>query len=151
MATFTPSGAQAQTLSTIKAGVYPCEIVGAVAKISKDGHFEQHSLRVRVFDEAHDNWEDFWELLTFSTKAQWKLEEVMTALGMRFTIGVSVDVEAGDWMGRTGQLVLKEEKQDGKNRLRISRWVAHEGAPLETSRAGREGNTVSASSDSLPF
>lgn len=148
MATFTPSGAQAQSISTIKAGVYPCEIVGAVAKISKDGHFEQHSLRVRVFDELHDNWEDFWELLTFSAKAQWKLEEVMKALGMRFTIGVSVDVEAGDWMGRTGQIVLKEEKQDGKDRLRIGRWMAHEGAPFQT---GLEGRTVSASSDGLPF
>jgi hypothetical protein len=151
MATFTPSGAQAQTLSTIKAGMYPCEIVGAVAKVSKDGRFEQHSLRVRVFDETSDDWEDFWELLTFSTKAQWKLEEVMQSLGMGFTIGVSMDVEDGDWLGRTGRVVLKEDNQGPLKRLRIGRWVARDGEPAGPARVERGGASGDADFDGIPF
>ena len=90
MAIFIPSGEQTPGLSSIKAGTYPCEIVGAVEKVSKDGRFAQHSLRARVFDEQNDDWEDFWELLTFSPKAQWRLEEIMQALGIGFTVGVAV-------------------------------------------------------------
>ena len=115
MAIFTPAGGQAAALSSIKAGAYPCEIVGAVEKVSKDGQFSQHSLRARVFDEANDDWEDFWELLTFSPKAQWKLEEVMQALGIGFSVGVAVQVEAGDWLGKTGRLVLKRRWNRARN------------------------------------
>ena len=88
MGTFTPSGQQGTIHSSIKAGVYPCEVVGAKAKISKDGNFEQHSLRVRVYDEKNDDWEDFWDLLTFSERAQWKLEEAMLSLGIGFQVGL---------------------------------------------------------------
>ncbi len=148
MAIFTPSGGQSAALSSIKAGTYPCEIVGAVEKISKAGQFAQHNLRARVYDEQNDDWEDFWELLTFSPKAQWKLEEVMLALGIGFTIGVPIDVEASDWIGKTGQVVLKEEMEDGRKRLRIGRWLARADAPVEEARLAAAGN---ADGDQLPF
>ncbi len=151
MATFIPAGAQSPALSSIKAGMYPCEIVGAVAKISKDGRFEQHSLRVRVFDEKNDDWEDFWELLTFSSKAQWKLEEVMTSLGMGFTIGQLMEIEAGDWMGRTGKLLLKEDKEPGQNRLRIGRWIAREDTTVGSVVSRPSTNREDAVDDDLPF
>jgi hypothetical protein len=151
MAIFTPVGGQAAALSSIKAGAYPCEIVGAVEKVSKDGQFSQHSLRARVFDEANDDWEDFWELLTFSPKAQWKLEEVMQALGIGFSVGVAVQVEAGDWLGKTGRLVLKEEIEQGQKRLRIGRWLPREGAPVEKARLAGHGAEGGVDADRLPF
>ena len=151
MAIFTPSGGQTAALSGIKAGTYPCEIVGAVEKVSKDGRFAQHSLRARVFDEANDDWADFWELLTFSPKAQWKLEEVMQALGIGFTVGVAVSVEASDWIGKTGRLVLKEETEQGQKRLRIGRWLPREGAPMEKARLAGNGAEASMDSDGIPF
>lgn len=119
--------------------------------MSKDGQFSQHSLRARVFDEANDDWEDFWELLTFSPKAQWKLEEVMQALGIGFSVGVAVQVEAGDWLGKTGRLVLKEEMEQGQKRLRIGRWLPREGAPVEKARLAEHGAKGGVDPDRLPF
>lgn len=150
MAIFTPSGGQSAALSSIKAGIYPCEIVGAVERISKSGN-TQHNLRARVYDEQNDDWEDFWELLTFSSKAQWKLEEVMQALGIGFTIGVAIDVEASDWVGRTGKLVLKEEMEDGRKRLRIGRWVPRVDATAEPGRLTANGVPSEVDPDQLPF
>lgn len=138
MGTFTPSGQQGTIHSSIKAGVYPCEVVGAKAKISKDGNFEQHSLRVRVYDEKNDDWEDFWDLLTFSERAQWKLEEAMLSLGIGFQVGVTVHVDAEDWIGKTGTVVLKEETEDGQRRLRLNKWLPREQvAPQATATAPR--------------
>ena len=128
MGRFTPSGSQTPEHSSIKAGVYPCEVVGAKAKVSKDGAFEQHSLRVRVYDERNDDWEDFWDLLTFSERAQWKLEEAMKSLGIPFQIGVAVSVDAEDWIGKTGTVLLKEESEDGQKRLRLNKWLPREQA-----------------------
>ena len=126
MARFTPTGNQTPLQSSLKAGVYPCEVVGAKAKISKHGNFEQHSLRVRVYDEKNDDWEDFWDLLTFSERAQWKLEEAMEALGIAFQVGVPVSIDAEDWIGKTGTVLLKEESEDGQRRLRLNKWLPRE-------------------------
>ena len=119
--------------------------------MSKDGQFAQHSLRVRVFDEVNDDWEDFWELLTFSSKAQWKLEEVMQALGIGFVVGVAVQIEAGDWLGKTGRLVLKEEMEQGQKRLRIGRWLPREGVPVETARVAGKGARENLDADRISF
>ncbi len=119
--------------------------------MSKDGQFAQHSLRARVFDEANDDWEDFWELLTFSPKAQWKLEEVMQALGIGFSVGVAVNLEASDWLGKTGRLVLKEEMEQGQKRLRIGRWLPRECAPVEKARLAEHGAVGGVDPDRLPF
>ena len=141
MGRFTPSGNQTPEHSSLKAGVYPCEVVGAKAKISKDGAFEQHSLRVRVYDEKNDDWEDFWDLLTFSERAQWKLEEAMKALGIAFQIGVAVSVDAEDWIGKTGTVLLKEDYEDGQKRLRLNKWLPREqiapGTPTPLARTNR--------------
>ena len=148
MATFIPSG-KSTNESSIRAGEYRCEIVGAVEKTSGDGRFVQHRLRVRVSDELSGDWEDFWELLTFSPRAQWKVEEVLEALGIAFTIGIPVEVEPSDWMGRTGRVVLKEEFDGGQKRLRIGRWLARQGAPVETARLADPGHVSCAEGDSL--
>ena len=148
MATFVPSGKSTHE-SSIRAGEYPCEIVSAVEKTSSDGRFVQHRLRVRVIDELSGDWEDFWELLTFSPRAQWKVEEVLEALGIAFTIGIPVDVEPSDWMGRTGRLVLKEEFDGGQKRLRIGRWLARQGTPVDAARMANPGHAAFAEGDSL--
>jgi hypothetical protein len=141
MGRFTPSGNQTPEHSSLKAGVYPCEVVGAKAKISKDGAFEQHSLRVRVYDEKNDDWEDFWDLLSFSERAQLNLEEAMKTLGIAFQIGVAVSVDAEDWIGKTGTVLLKEDYEDGQKRLRLNKWLPREqiatGSPTLLARANR--------------
>jgi hypothetical protein len=148
MATFIPSGKSTHE-SSIRAGEYPCEIVGAVEKTSSDGRFVQHRLRVRVSDDLSGDWEDFWELLTFSPRAQWKVEEVLEALGIGFTIGIPVELEASDWMGKTGRLVLKEDFDGGQKRLRIARWLVRQGAPVANARTRHPGHAPSAEGDSL--
>jgi hypothetical protein len=79
-----------------------------------------------VYDEKNDDWEDFWDLLTFSERAQWKLEEAMEALGIDFQVGVPVSIDAEDWIGKTGTVLLKEESEDGQRRLRLNKWLPRE-------------------------
>ncbi len=57
----------------LKPGEYPATVIQVQVKISKCGNYEQHALRVRVEDTANDHWEDFWERLTFSDTAMWKV------------------------------------------------------------------------------
>jgi hypothetical protein len=83
------------------------------------------------------------------------VEEVFEALGIAFTIGIPVDVEPSDWMGRTGRLVLKEEFDGGQKRLRIGRWLARQGAPVYAARKANTAHLSCADGDSflepLPF
>jgi hypothetical protein len=86
-------------------------------KFSKCGNYEQHALRVRVEDAANDHWEDFWERLTFSDTAMWKVEQAMSAVGL--DAGVERDILPQEWVERRGRVHLTEK--DGK--LEIKRWL----------------------------
>ena len=101
----------------MKAGEYPAQIIQVQVKFSKCGNYEQHALRVRVEDAANDHWEDFWERLTFSDTAMWKVEQAMSAVGL--DAGVERDILPEEWVERRGRVQLTEK--DGK--LEIKRWL----------------------------
>jgi len=94
----------------LKAGEYPAQIIQVQLKVSKCGTYEQHALRVRVEDAANDHWEDFWERLTFSEGAMWKVEQVLDAVGLNS--GQECDVFPGHWLDRRCRVELAE--RDGR-------------------------------------
>jgi hypothetical protein len=101
----------------LKPGEYPAQIIQVKLKVSKCGHFEQHGLRVRVEDAVNDHWEDFWETLTFSETAMWKVEQAMEAVGLN--AGKECEVLPEHWENKQCRVELAEK--EGK--LQIKRWI----------------------------
>ena len=120
MATYKPAPqgrSNGSVTGALKPGEYPAQIIQVQVKFSKCGNYEQHALRVRVEDAANDHWEDFWERLTFSDTAMWKVEQAMSAVGL--DAGVERDILPEEWVERRGRVQLTEK--DGK--LEIKRWI----------------------------
>ncbi len=101
----------------MKPGEYPATVIQVQVKISKCGNYEQHALRVRVEDTANDHWEDFWERLTFSDTAMWKVEQALSAVGL--DAGVEREILPEDWLEKRCRVELMEK--EGK--LQIKRWL----------------------------
>jgi hypothetical protein len=101
----------------LRPGEYPARIIQVQVKASRRGNYEQHALRVRVEDAANEHWEDFWERLTFSDRAMWKVEQAMEAVGLN-THG-ECDVLPEDWVEKRCRVELGEK--EGK--MEIKRWI----------------------------
>jgi hypothetical protein len=101
----------------LKPGEYPAQIIQVQVKFSKCGNYEQHALRVRVEDAANDHWEDFWERLTFSDTAMWKVEQALSAVGL--DAGVERDILPEEWVEKRCRVELVEK--EGK--LQIKRCI----------------------------
>ncbi len=101
----------------LKPGEYPATVIQVQVKISKCGNYEQHALRVRVEDTANDHWEDFWERLTFSDVAMWKVEQALQGVGL--DAGVEREILPEDWLEKRCRVELVEK--EGK--LQIKRWI----------------------------
>ncbi len=98
-------------------------------KFSKCGNYAQHALQVRAEDAANDHWEDFWERLTFSDTAMWKLEQAMRAVGL--DAGVERGILLEEWLEKRCRVQLLQN--EGK--LGIKRWIkapvaAEDGLPF---------------------
>ena len=112
-----PQGRSNGAVERLKAGEYPAQIIQVRVKFSKCGQFEQHSLRVRVEDAANELWEDFWENLTFSEKAMWKVEHVLSAVGVE--VGVEREIRPEEWVEKRCRVVLASRE----DRMEIKRWL----------------------------
>jgi hypothetical protein len=161
MATYKPTGdGQRTAAAVLKAGEYPGTIIQVQVKFSKCGNYEQHALRVRVEDAANDHWEDFWERLTFSDSAMWKVEQAMSAVGL--DAGVERDILPEEWMEKRCrvQLVEKEGKLEIKRWIKapvvakpapVSRISARPAVPNALERLQAAGRAPVAAGDGLPF
>lgn len=152
MATYkpAPAGQSNGRVEQLKAGEYPAQIVQVKVKFSKCGQFEQHGLRVRVEDAGADLWEDFWENLTFSDNAMWKVEHVLSAVGLE--VGVECEIAPEDWVERRGRVEIGPK--DGK--MQIKRWIkpARRVAPAKKPPGTYErlkAMAVPSGEDGLPF
>lgn len=156
MAQFRPRNEQESArLAGLSPGKYPATIIQVQVKLSKCGNFEQHALRLRVEDAANDHWEDFWERLTFSDKAMWKVEQALEALGLN--IGVERDIQPEDWLEKR----CRVELADKEGKLQIKRWLPAK-APVQKppmvrkfpdalDRLQAAERVPAAAQDSLPF
>ena len=138
MATYKPAPqgrSNGAATGALKPGEYPAQIIQVQVKFSKCGNYEQHALRVRVEDAANDHWEDFWERLTFSDTAMWKVEQALSAVGL--DAGVERDILPEEWVEKRCRVELVEK--EGK--LQIKRWVPAKAAAARVtfnpSAAGR--------------
>ncbi len=109
----------------MKPGEYPAQIIQVQVKFSKCGNYEQHALRVLVQDTANDHWEDFWERLTFSDTAMWKVEQAMSAVGL--DAGVERNILPEEWVEKRCGVELVEK--EGK--LQIKRWLPAKAAAVK--------------------
>jgi hypothetical protein len=109
----------------LKPGEYPATVIQVQVKISKCGNYEQHALRVRVEDTANDHWEDFWERLTFSNTAMWKVEQALQGVGL--DAGVEREILPEDWLEKRCRVELVEK--EGK--LQIKRWLSAKAAAVK--------------------
>ena len=163
MATYKPAPqgrSNGSVTGALKPGEYPAQIIQVQVKFSKCGNYEQHALRVRVEDAANDHWEDFWERLTFSDTAMWKVEQAMSAVGL--DAGVERDILPEDWVEKRCRVELVEK--EGK--LQIKRWIkapvvakpapvsrisARPVVPNALERLQAAGRAPVAAGDGLPF
>ncbi len=120
MATYKPvpqGRSNGASVNPLRPGEYPAQIIQVQVKFSKCGTHERHSLRVRVEDAANDHWEDFWENLTFSEKAMWKVEQALQAVGL--DAGAECEVLPEHWVEKRCRVQLAERE----GRLEIKRWL----------------------------
>ncbi len=146
----------------LRPGEYPATVIQVQVKISKCGNYEQHALRVRVEDTANDHWEDFWERLTFSDVAMWKVEQALQGVGL--DAGVERDILPEEWVEKRCRVELVEK--EGK--LQIKRWIkpaakvtfnpsavgrppARVAVPNALERLHAAGRAPVAAEDGLPF
>jgi hypothetical protein len=139
----------------LKPGEYPGQIIQVQVKFSKCGNYEQHALRVRVEDAANDHWEDFWERLTFSDSAMWKVEQALGALGL--DAGVEREIQPEDWLEKR----CRVELADKEGKLQIKRWLPAKAPaqkppmvrkfPDALERLQAAGRAPVAAADTLPF
>jgi len=153
MASYKPTGPQGRSngasARTLKAGEYPAQIIQVKLKVSRCGQFDQQALRVRVEDAANDHWEDFWETLTFSDLAMWKVEQVLASVGM--DASEECEIAPEHWLEKRCRVSLEE--RDG--RLQIKRWLKRKAAPAgkrpPDALSRLKATPVAVGGDGLPF
>jgi len=108
------------------AGEYEVEILDAEEKESKKGN-DMIVLKCRVIVGGEQKGAKITEHLVFTPKAFFKVDQVRAAVGFPITPEEEVDVEAEDFVGKRGRVILKV-KEDDDRWNEIDRWVVPEGA-----------------------
>jgi hypothetical protein len=107
-------------------GEYEVEILDAEEKESKAGN-DMIVLKCRVIVGGEQKGAKITEHLVFTPKAFFKVDQVRAALGFAVVPEEEVDVEAEDFIGKRGRVILKV-KEDDDRWNEIDRWVVPEGA-----------------------
>jgi len=92
----------------VEPGTYEVEIVKAVEKTSQAGN-PTIKLDVAVLLEGGTTGPTMWEHLTFTAKAGWKVDQVLSSIGRAVIPGEDVSVEAEDLIGEKGVCLLGVE------------------------------------------
>jgi hypothetical protein len=107
-------------------GEYEVEILDAEEKESKAGN-DMIVLKCRVIVGGEQKGAKITEHLVFTPKAFFKVDQVRAALGFAVVPEEEVDVEAEDFIGKRGRVILKIREDDDRWN-EIDRWVVPEGA-----------------------
>jgi hypothetical protein len=108
------------------AGEYEVEILDAEEKESKAGN-DMIVLKCRVIVGGEQKGAKITEHLVFTPKAFFKVDQVRAALGETIVPDEELDVEAEDFVGKRGRVILKIREDDDRWN-EIDRWVVPEGA-----------------------
>lgn len=106
-------------------GTYGVEIVKAVEKTSQNGN-PMISLTCEISLGNGKVGPTVWDNLVFTSKAAWKIDQVLASIGRAIVPGEDVNVEADDLIGMEGVAVIGEEpgaKNPSDKFNCIERWV----------------------------
>jgi RNase P/RNase MRP subunit p29 len=109
------------------AGTYTVEIIDAQEKVSNSDN-EMIVLKCKVVEKDQTTGAGINDYLVFSPKAIWKIDQVRAALGETIVPDEEIEINADDFVGRRGKVVLKIKADDDRWN-EIERWVAAEPAP----------------------
>jgi len=105
MPTYTANEPKQAAIYFVEPGTYEVEIIKAVEKTSQAGN-PTIKLDVAVLLEGGTTGPTMWEHLTFTAKAGWKVDQVLSSIGRAVIPGEDVNVEAEDLIGEKGVCVI---------------------------------------------
>ena len=108
MPTYKASEPKQAAVYYVEPGTYEVEIIKAVEKTSQAGN-PTIKLDVAVILEGGVEGPKMWEHLTFTPKAAWKVDQVLSSIGRAVIPGEDVSVEAEDLIGEKGVCLVGVE------------------------------------------
>ena len=108
----------------VEPNVYQVEIRKAIEKISQSGN-PMIKLTCAILMPDGSDGPEVWEHLTFTEKAGWKIDQVLSAVGIAYVAGEDVDVEPETLIGKRGICLIGEEAgaENPDHRFnKIDRW-----------------------------
>jgi hypothetical protein len=124
MPTYKASEPKKAEIYFVEPDVYEVEIKTAIEKISKSGN-PMIKLTCTILLPDGSNGPEVWEHLTFTEKAAWKIDQVLSAIGIAIVAGEEVDVDPDQLIGKKGVCLVGEEAgaENPEHRFnKIDRW-----------------------------
>ncbi len=125
----------------VKPGDYTVEVINAEETVSKQGR-DMIELKLKVIPEGTV----FFDHLVFVENAYWKIDAFRAAIGEAVLPGEDVDINADDFIGKTGRVRLTVEEFNGRTRNRIGAWLVPQTKPAAAPAKAKGGDD-----DSIPF
>ena len=106
-------------------GIYAVEIVKAIEKTSQNGN-PMISLTCEIMLGNGKVGPTVWDNLVFTSKAAWKIDQVLSSIGRAVVPGDEANIEADQLVGSEGVAIIGEEpgaKNPSDKFNCIERWI----------------------------
>jgi hypothetical protein len=113
-------------------GEYEIEVINAEEKLSKAGN-DMIVLKCKVIKDGEQAGSTLTEHLVFTPKAFFKVDQVRAAIGETVIPDEEIDIEAEDFIGKRGRVVLKIREDDDRWN-EIERWIVPSIDPVVAER-----------------
>ena len=119
-----PSYTAGKPIQNVASGLYDCEIVKAVEKISEKGN-TMIKMDVQIIKDDGSKGPIIWDYLVFIPKSFFKIDHVLLSIGTNPKPDEQINVEAHDLIGAKGVVEVGESEGDTADVRfnKIVRWV----------------------------
>jgi hypothetical protein len=127
----------------VEPDVYEVEIRKAIEKISPKSGNPMIKLTCAIIMPDGNDGPEVWEHLVFTEKAAWKIDQVLSAIGIAIVAGEEVDVDPDQLIGKKGVCLIGEEAgaENPEHRFnKIDRWFF--GEEKKQWLSGKKTNTA---------
>lgn len=121
----------------LDAGDYNFVVDDAEERTSKSGN-SMIALKLKVGDVPNDR--NVYDYLVFDGKSEWKLGTFLYAIGRHPGVGVEMDIDPNDFVGRTGRAKIKIEMYNGNKSNKVQDYLFDKNAKQQPPQ-----------SDTIPF
>jgi hypothetical protein len=125
MPTYKASEPKKAEIYFVRPDVYEVEIRKAIEKVSQRSGNTMIKLTCTIIMPDGGDGPEVWEHLTFTEKAAWKIDQVLTAVEIAVTAGEDIDVQPEHLIGKKGVCLIGEEagSENPDHRFnKIERW-----------------------------